>query len=218
MAVCLTAAMWVVLPLAPAQAAPTNVLTVEVVSARTEPRAFAGAGVTVGDPIDAFRFIINEDHTGGTGQHTATGVCSPSYVPATGDPSYPESCPWTSVNADPDAAPIVAQGDEATLADGLELPDGKYLISVLADGYKLGRRPLLPADVRRRPLTVEVQPMPLPDATVKGQVFEDMAPTNGAYDNGDVAARGLRWGTSTTLLGEVTHRRLRQPAVHDLRR
>ena len=96
----------------PAAAATTNTLTLDVVSARTEPRAFEGAGVTEGDPVDSYKFIINEDNTGATDHRTATGPCSPSYTPPAGQPGYPASCPWTSINAASDAAPIVAQGDQ----------------------------------------------------------------------------------------------------------
>lgn len=46
-AMAMPVAMLVALPVLPAQAA-TNTLTLEVISARTEPRAFAGAGVYKG--------------------------------------------------------------------------------------------------------------------------------------------------------------------------
>ncbi|WP_457209007.1 hypothetical protein, partial [Nocardioides sp. P5_C9_2] len=82
------------------------------------------------------------------------------------------------------------------------LPDGDYLISVLADGYKLdGAHFTMP--LTDSPVSVELQPMPLPDSTVKGQVFADMAPTNGAYDAGDQPLQGFQ-GHLNDLLGEVT--------------
>ena len=199
------AATIVALPLAEATAAPTNTLTIQVTSARTEPRAFGGVGVSEGDAVDAFKFIINADNTGSTAVRNAAngGVCSPSYVPPNpGDPEYPSSCPWTSVNAAPDASPVVAQGDATDLAGGLDLPNGNYLISVLADGYKLdGAHFTMP--LQDSPVAVELQPMPLPDSTVKGQVFADMAPTNGAYDAGDQPLAGFT-GHLNDLLGEVT--------------
>ncbi|MFN2168915.1 MAG: hypothetical protein ACK2U9_21990, partial [Anaerolineae bacterium] len=46
---------------APAQ---TNTITLEVISARTEPRAFDGAGVFKGDPVTNYEFLINVDNTG----------------------------------------------------------------------------------------------------------------------------------------------------------
>lgn len=179
----------------PTQAA-TSALALDVTSARTEPRAFGGAGVSAGDAVTSFRFMVNADTTGSTAQKTPTGACSP----ASG--TYPSDCGWTSINAAPDAAPIVAQGDQDDLAAGLDLPDGSYLISVLADGYKLGGQHFT-VPLGDTPLQVELQPMPLPDSTVKGQVFADMAPTNGAYDNGDQPLQGFQ-GHLNDLLGEVT--------------
>ncbi|MGD9958246.1 SdrD B-like domain-containing protein [Nocardioides sp.] len=180
----------------PPAVAATSTLTLDVVSARTEPRAFAGAGVAAGDPVDTYKFLINRDNTGSTSVRSATGVCSPT------DPGYPNNCPWTSINAAPDASPIVAQGDQGDLVNGLDLPDGDYLISVLADGYKLdGAHFSVPLSDGQ--VTVELQPMPLPDSTVKGQVFADMAPTNGAYDAGDQPLQGFT-GHLNDLLGEVT--------------
>ena len=41
------------------QAALTNTITLAVISARTEARAFGGAGVVKGDPILNFKYIIN---------------------------------------------------------------------------------------------------------------------------------------------------------------
>src|SRR5665647_3280545 len=68
-AMAMPVAMLVALPVLPAQAA-TNTLTLEVISARTEPRAFAGAGVDKGAPITSFKYIINEDNTGTTTQRS----------------------------------------------------------------------------------------------------------------------------------------------------
>ena len=189
-----------VLSAVPAAAAPSNTLTLDVVSARTEPRAFQGDGVDKGAAVGTFRFLVNLDTTGGTDVREATGPCSPNYVPPAGEPGYPASCPWTSINPAPDAAPIVAQGTQADLVS-LDLPDGDYLVSVLADGYKLdGEHFTMPID---GPVTVELQPMPLPDSTIRGQVFEDRAPTNGAYDVGDTPLEGFQ-GHLNDLLGEVT--------------
>lgn len=189
-------------PTSPVHAAAPNDLDLSVFSARTEPRALDGAGVTEGDPVDTYRFIVNVDDTGTTDQHTATGPCSPDYTPPDGRPGYPSSCGWTSINAAPDAAPIVAQGDQDTIADGLTLPDGKYLISVLADGYRLdGAHFTMPLGAD--PVRVGLEPMPLPDSTIKGKVFADMAPTNGADDAGDAPLAGFQ-GHLNDDLGEVT--------------
>ena len=186
-----------VLQPAPAQAAPTNTLTLAVSSARSEPRAFGGGGVTKGDPVNQYTFLVNRDTTGNTALKTPTGPCS------TAAADYPASCSWTSLNAAADAAPIVAQGDQDTLAAGLQLQPGKYLVSVLADGYKIdGAHFSIPLP-NTTPVAVPLQPMPLPDSTVRGQVFEDMAPTNGAYDAGDRPLAGFV-GHLNDVLGEVS--------------
>ena len=59
-----------VLWVAGAGAQTTTTLTLNVISARTEPRAFGGAGVTKGDPITDFKYIINIDNTGTTEQRS----------------------------------------------------------------------------------------------------------------------------------------------------
>ncbi|MEQ6901411.1 SdrD B-like domain-containing protein [Nocardioides sp. YIM 152588] len=185
----------------PAVAAPTNDLGIAVVSARTEPRAFGGAGVSAGDAVDQFKWMINVDNTGTTDQRSpqaGTG-CS------TADAGYPGSCDWPSIGEIRESSPIYAHGDETDLTGGstLTLPDGRYLISVLADGYKIDGAhftvPLPDTD----PLQVELQPNPLPDSTLRAQVFSDTAPTNGTLDVGDAPLAGFQGHVADTL-GELT--------------
>ncbi len=73
---------------------------------------------------------------------------------------------------------------------------------MLADGYKLdGAHFTMP--LGQDPVQVGLQPMPLPDSTVKGKVFADMAPTNSADDNGEAPLQGFQ-GHLNDDLGEVT--------------
>jgi hypothetical protein len=92
----------------PVQAA-SNVLTLSVTSARTEPMALGGAGVSAGDHITDFKYIINIDNTGTTEQNPykadSPGGCSAS------DADYPDSCNWTSMGVK-SSAPIYTQGDQ----------------------------------------------------------------------------------------------------------
>ncbi len=199
LALVLAAATLAGLPVTAAHAAATNVLTLDVQSARTEPRANAGAGVSEGDPVTQYKFIINENNVGNTSVRTPTGDCTPTG----GDANYPDNCPWTSINAAPDAAAIVTQGDQDTIGDGLTLPDGNYLISVLADGYRLDGAFFSMPLPDESPVTVGLQPFPLPDSTVKGLVFADTAPTNGAFDNGDTPLAGFE-GHLFDTLGEIS--------------
>ena len=77
-----------------------DALTLDVTSARTEPRALGGAGVTEGDAVDSYKFIINEDNTGTTAQRTAAGACSRQRRPG-----YPPSCHWPSIREAPARQP-----------------------------------------------------------------------------------------------------------------
>ena len=209
-----SAAALVATPIAEAVAAPTNALTLEVVSARTEPRAFAGAGVTAGDPVDTYKFIINEDNTGDTDAATRHRrlLAADRRLPVLGLP----------LDVDQRRAPTPRRSSpratRTTLAAGLDLPDGKYLISVLADGYKLdGAHFTMPLG-RRDP----VDGRAAADAAARLHGQGPGLRGHGAHQRRvrrrRPAARRASWATSTTLLGEVTHRRLRQPAVHDVRR
>ena len=188
-------AMLVALPVLPAQAA-TNTLTLEVISARTEPRAFAGAGVVKGAPIDTFKYIINEDNTGTTAQRSP----APGSGCSTADPGYPDSCLWPSIQEVPHAtSPIIAQGDQADFAGGLTLPNGRYLISVLADGYKIDGAHFTVPLADPGLVTVELQPNPLPDSTLRAQIFEDTAPTDGQLGQGEVGLAGFIGQINDTL-------------------
>ncbi len=198
LALTVAAALLVVLPPSQASAAPSSTLNVSVQSARTEPRALNGAGVHEGDPVTSYKFLINEDNTGTTAQRSPSGACSATTA------GYPANCNWPSIRELPHTtAPIVAQGTEADLADGLDLPDGKYLISVLADGYKLDGAHFTVPFTTTDPVIVEVQPDPLPDATLRAQVYQDEATTNGAIDNGEDGLAGFQGHINDTL-GEVT--------------
>jgi uncharacterized repeat protein (TIGR01451 family) len=181
----------------PGASAATNTLKIAVVSARTEPRALGGAGVAINDPIAAFKYIINVDNTGETTQRTPADGCSPA-----GGVNYPASCKWTSVSTK-SSSPIFTQGDETDFAAGIDLPDGRYLISVLADGFKLDGVHFTMPLATAAPLRVELQPTPLPTATIKAQIFEDISPTNGAPDlPAEHGLAGFR-GQIADYLGQV---------------
>ncbi|MCB0066393.1 MAG: hypothetical protein KDD77_04530, partial [Caldilineaceae bacterium] len=180
---------------APAAQAPTNTFSLRVVSARTEPNA-PGGPVTAGDVITEFQYLINEDNTGDPLQLREDG-CTPA------DANYPVNCNWPSLREVPGAAPIMTQGDQSDFANGgFDLPDGRYLVSVMADGYKIGGAhftvPLT------GPVTVELHPHPLPSATMRIKVFEDISPVNGQMD---APAEGGLAGFRVTIndtLGQVS--------------
>ncbi|MFL7869628.1 MAG: hypothetical protein AB8I58_12415, partial [Anaerolineales bacterium] len=123
--------------------------------------------------ITTFNYIINIDNTGTTEQRNPAQGCSPA------DANYPDSCHWVSVAGRANNSPILTQGDQRDFAGGLNLPDGRYLISVLADGYKIdGAHFTVPLPDGSPNVVVKMQPYDLPDATIQAEVFEDLAPTN----------------------------------------
>ncbi len=204
----LSTAVVTVIAAPPATAAPTNSLSLEVRSARTEPRALGGAGVQAGDPIDHFKFMINVDATGTTDQRSP----APGSGCSAGDADYPDSCLWPSIDEPSGWAPIYAEGnqDDLPLAD---IPDGRYLISVTAEGYSIdgahfcvdNAAPAEPGcdSPLSGPLTVEMQPTPLPDSTLRGQVFEDNALTNAGPDANEAGLPGFVAQVNDTL-GEIS--------------
>ena len=135
----------------------SSTLTLNVVSARTEPDR-PGGGVIKGAPITQYEYLISVDNTGDPTQNRNAG-CSPA------DGGYPDSCNWPSIRAVPGAAPIFTQGNQSDFGPGITLPNGKYLISVIADGYKIdGEHFTVPLS---GPVTVALQPHPLPPATLR---------------------------------------------------
>ncbi len=189
-----------VLVAVPAHAATTSSITVKVVSARTEPH-HQPAAVTKGDPVASFRYLINVDNSG---KPEPLSAPEPGSGCSADDPGYPADCNWPSINQSPGAAPIYRQGTSADFATGpIDLPDGDYLVSVLADGYKIdGVHFSIPME-GDGVITVAAQPDPLPDSTLRAQVYLDEASTNGAIDNGEPGLEGFQ-GHINDILGEVT--------------
>jgi hypothetical protein len=170
-----------------ATAAPTDPgsITLKVQSARS---VGAAAGlVHKGDPVTAYKWIVNEDDTGdpGTANAPLLDRCLPPRAPGgSSSPDFADTCPWPSTRRTSGFAPIVAQGTEADLStskslDGL--PAGKYLISVTADGYKIGGQHFEVAGDTQA-VTVQLDPTPLPLATIRIDVFDDSAPVDGTYE------------------------------------
>ena len=81
---------------------PTSTVKLVVESARTEPRAFGGAGVAKGHVVTAFKWMINLDNTGTTTQRNANpgSGCSSAdadtRIPASGrrSPGSRAPRPW----------------------------------------------------------------------------------------------------------------------------
>jgi hypothetical protein len=164
----------------------TYSINLSVISARTEPKA----GVLKGDDILEYQFLINVDNTGDPFFDWDNPEACMPFIPGeqpedpeVPNPDYPESCDLPGIRTVPAWSPIYTQGDQddLSMSSSLDLPPGKYLISVTADGFKLdGEHFTVPDD---GPLVVvEMHPFPLPPASMTILVFEDNALTNGQYD------------------------------------
>ena len=201
------------LPANPIQAAPlavpelTNTIYLRVVNARTEPRAFDGAGVIVGEPITStYQFMINEDNTGDPFDTTDCFAYTDPPTNTIRNPNYPDGCDWPGVRTNPGWSPIITEGtqDDLNETTGITLPPGRYLLSVLADGYKNDGIHFTVPLADPGLLTVQVQPHPLPPATMVIQVFHDRSMTNGQYDAPvEQGLAGFR-ASINDILGEVT--------------
>jgi SdrD B-like protein len=153
--------------------------------------------------VAAYKWLISVDDTGNP-RDTATN-CFPA-----SNGAYPTGCDWPSVHNFTGGAGglenLVTTGDETELNDdgaNLILPDGRYLISVMADGYKIdGEWFTVPLESPGL-VTVGLNPDPLPLGTLKIQVFADTSP-NGQYDPGtEHGLAGFR-AHIADVLAEVT--------------
>ncbi|MCA9942229.1 MAG: hypothetical protein KC449_02045 [Anaerolineales bacterium] len=129
--------------------------------------------------ISAFTYLVNVDNTGDSSDDPVD--CDPN------TPGYPADCQWPSIQPMPSYSPVVGLGDET--AASFSLPDageggsnGRYLISVRADGYKLGGAHISLPD-QAGVVLVELVPAPLPLSAIRVNVFHDNYPTNAANDN-----------------------------------
>ncbi len=169
-------------------AATTNHLNLTVVDADTSAA------------IAQYKYLINIDNTGDPFQAREDG-CTPE------DPTYPDNCNWPSIRAISPYAPIYTQGNQddfnGVLNSGLDLPPGKYLVSVLANGYKIGGAHFTVPLQSPGTVTVSLYPEPLPAATMRIKVFEDNASVNGQFDTDEHGLAGFHV-VINDILGQVS--------------
>ncbi|MGW6194655.1 hypothetical protein ACWF0M_00775 [Kribbella sp. NPDC055110] len=193
---------------APASAAGPGSLTLHVASARS---VNSGPGfVHENDPVPHYKWLINVDDTGdpGTRANQLIDRCLPATAPGgSSDPNFADTCPWPSTRPTSGFAPIVAQGTEADLNDSTalgNLPPGKYLISVTADGFKIDGQHFTITSGTTTHTDVRMNPTPLPLTTLRLQVFNDNLPVDATYEAD--AEQGLAGFTATLsdVLGLVS--------------
>ncbi|MDX6570802.1 MAG: large repetitive protein, partial [Gaiellales bacterium] len=178
-----------------------------VTAARTaDPSNGHPGGVAKGAAIHGYSFLINADNTGDPNSPSA--ACHP----ATNSDPLLSSCGWTSIRSIPGSSPIIAQGSEQEFDANtpVNLEPGKYLLSLTADGYAIdGVHFTVPAGGGNVHVVAQMQPADLPLATLRVQVFNDTASTNGQWDEPgeNPALNGGMAGFQAHLadvLGEVT--------------
>ncbi|HET6172787.1 MAG TPA: hypothetical protein VFD90_09280 [Gaiellales bacterium] len=186
--------------------------------------------ITKGDPVTTYKYLVNQEDTDQNSQSAA--ACQPS-----GPNSTLSGCLWTSIrhlsgsstaapgpwnptngfqSLVPDSSPVVTSGDQSDFANGgtIDLPAGKYLISFVAEGHKIdGAHFTTDGNGTLKTIQAQAQPFDLPLATLRIQVFNDNASTNGQWDEGDEsydaqANRAARMPGFTAhladVLGEIT--------------
>jgi hypothetical protein len=133
------------------------------------------------------------------GAADTTAGLTPAVTYKPGSPGFDTTnladyCPWPSIRNTAGDTHTVAQGDQSNVAAGTglvtfadashALPVGKYLVSVMASGFKIGgahfQMPLADAT----PVTVELPYTPTPLGNIRIQVFNDRLPVDGTYEAG----------------------------------
>ncbi len=192
------------------------------------PNPPSGPTQTCGSPPApyTYKWIINADNAGDPHQPSyddgdavaeGTDICRPvSTNNVDGNANFPVGCNWPSIHT-ADASPVVTQGDYTewnvgggALTDAIHnLPDGKYLVSVSADGFEIGGAHFqipMPSVTGGAPsfIHVPLNPYPLPLGTIQVQVFEDNAPADGTFDT--TTEHGLAGWNATVndILGQVS--------------
>ena len=192
-----------------AAAAAPGGITLQVISARsvnTNTATTVGRFVQQGDAIVKYEWLINLDDVGNPGSalNQGTPACLPASATdgagvsiGSADPNFADTCQWPSTRNTSGKAPIIAQGDQSDLSAIKALaniPAGKYLISVLADGFKIdgqhftvadGQSPFLTDGTTANPaarVTVQMNPTPLPLSTLRIQVFNDNQPVDATFE------------------------------------
>lgn len=124
--------------------------------------------VITGDLIQAFKFIVNENNVGDPQVEIPEEERDPSLFP--------------SLKPGASYSPVVVTGEASdTSKPVVSLPDGKYLVSVLAPRYKMGGN-WVTMDGADQTLVVELHPNPLPLSKIRVHVFHDNNPVNGEDD------------------------------------
>ncbi|MTI84487.1 MAG: pectin esterase [Firmicutes bacterium] len=124
--------------------------------------------VITGNPIHAFKFIINENNIGDPQVELSEEERDPSLFP--------------SLRPGASHSPVVATGESSEdLEPVVSLPNGEYIVSVLAPSYKMGGT-WVTMDGTDKTIELALHPNPLPLSKIRVHVFHDNNPVNGEDD------------------------------------
>lgn len=127
-------------------------------------------------PIDNFQYIINENNVGDPQFGVPPGDVDESKIPSLKPPAS--------------HSPVIASGDSDH--NTMLVPNGRYLVSVKAPGYKLGGN-WVEVNGADTEVNVELLPNPLPLSKIRVFVFHDNQPVNGEPDiPAEVGLEGFR--------------------------
>jgi hypothetical protein len=125
--------------------------------------------LTTGNSIPEFKFIINLNNVGDPQVEKPVNDRDPSLFPSLRPPDS--------------HSPVVAVGeDNGSSTVEVTLPVGKYLVSILAPGYKMGGNWVTVTADGISAVEVNLQPNPLPLSKIRVHVFHDNRPVNGEDD------------------------------------
>jgi hypothetical protein len=127
------------------------------------------------------------------------GIDGSGPILADGSPN-PAACNWPSIH-NITSSPVVSNGTDADWGPSTQIPfyspatgrglqDGKYLVSVTANGYQIGGAHIVVSGGKIGGLdataggavVVSLNPLPLPLANIRLKVYGDMASTNAQWD------------------------------------
>ncbi|MFA5042793.1 MAG: SdrD B-like domain-containing protein [Kiritimatiellia bacterium] len=124
-----------------------------------------------GAPVSGFRWLVEEDTT----TVTVPGAPVADSISLVIHKSY---------------APVVMTGHTATASAAIDVPDGRYLVSILPDSGHAMNSGL--ATNGQASATIVVNTHPIPTAQVSIQVFADHNPINNIYDAGESGLAGFK--------------------------
>jgi SdrD B-like protein len=137
--------------------------------------------LATGDNLSQFKYVVNKNNA-----H---------------DPAAADLMEWPSIAPTESNSPVVAVGDEADAT--VDLPDGKYLISVEAPGHKMwGKHIRLPQNAGVVRIGMRQTPNPL--GKIRAFVFSDHHWVNNAFDAGEEGLAGFHVTIYDQIHDQVT--------------